>query len=262
VLLNRLALLLLAAWLPALSSSATAGQEPLSHESEPVPGQIEVVQMTAVALDARLPEGVEATAFRWRIVEGEGGQLFAADQEDAVFLAPKVERGVKEFVVELSVMYADQPPSTREIRIRVLPTDPAAAEEDAGDHGTPQWIEDHYRRAREAEEQKQEEARAATAGVVGGTSGPTMSVGVAGGSGGYRGGVGFRWSLSYPVTQAVTVPPPGQSYKAGEGTWESLRPVPYDELSTTLPPEVAERYKTEDEAPPASPETESEPERD
>jgi len=263
--LNRLPLrlLLLAACLLAISSSSLAEEERSSHESEPVPGQLEVVQMTAVALDARLPEGVEATAFRWRIVEGEGGKLFSADQEDAVFLAPKVERGVKEFIVELNVMYADQPMSTRELRIRVLPTDPAAAEESSDDDGTPQWIDDHYRRAREAEERKQQEGSAGSTGGGGGKrgkSGPTVSVGVAGGSGGTRGGVGVRWSLNYPVTQPVDVPPPGQSRKPGEGTWEPAHPVPYDELSTTLPPDIAERYRNEDEAPPAPSETEADPE--
>jgi hypothetical protein len=261
VLLNRLPLrlLLFAAYLPAISLAAPAGEEPSPRESVPVPGQLEVVEMTAVELDARLPDGVEAAAFQWRIVEGEGGRLFSADQEDAVFLAPKVERGVKEFVLELSVMYADQPPSTRELRIRVLPTDPEAAEEDPGD-GTPQWLEDHYRRAREAEEKKQQEGR--STGAVSGKSGPSVSIGVAGGSGGTRGSVGFRWSLSYPITQPVDVPPPGQSRKPGEGTWEPAYPVPYDELSTTLPPDIAEQYRIEDGIPPAASETEAEPEQD
>jgi hypothetical protein len=252
----RKSLLLVASLLACLSSAAAGEEEPPAPE--PVPGQLEVVELTAVALDARLPEGVEPTSFRWRIVDGEGGKLFSADQEDAVFLAPKVDRGVKEFVLELRVTYADQPSSTRELKIRVLPADPAAAEDADGD-GTPDWLEDHYRRAREAEERKQQQGPT----VIGGTgrSGPNVSIGVAGGSGGTRGGVGFSWSLSHPLTQPVAVPPPGQSHKPGEGSWEPARPVPYDELATTLPPEVVERYNAEDGSSSEPPETETEPDR-
>ena len=81
-------------------------------------------------------------------------------------------------------------------------------------------------------------------------------------SGGTRGGVGFSWSLSHPLTQPVAVPPPGQIRKPGEGTWEPAHLVPYEELDATLPPEVAEQYRIEGEDPAESPETEAEPGRD
>jgi hypothetical protein len=225
-----------------------------------VPGQLDVVEMTAVALDARLPEGAEPTSFRWRIVSGEGGKLFSADQEDAVFLAPKVERGTREFVIEVTVTYANQPPSTRSMKIRVVPSDPSATDEDTDGDGTPDWLEDHYRRAREAEERKQRSGPAVIGGS--GRSGPNVSIGVSGGSYGYRGGVGVHWSLSHPLTQPVDVPPPGQIREPGEGSWEPARLVPHDELDATLPPEVAEKYRVEDEAPPESAEADPEPERD
>ena len=239
-------------------SAVSAAEEAPPVEPDPVPGELEIVQKTAVALDARLPEGAEPTAVQWRIVEGEGGQLFAADREDAVFLAPEVDKGVKEFLLEVMVRYADQPMSTRQLRIRVFPEDPAAAEDPDGD-GTPQWLTDHYRRAAEAEQQKQ--SLPPPAAAMGG-GGPTVSIGVAGGSWGTHGGVGVRWGLSYPLTQPVDVPPPGQSHKAGEGAWAPARFVPYDELGTTLPPEVAEPYLSDDEASPADPEAEAESDAD
>jgi hypothetical protein len=235
--------LILAFWLLATPTIAAEGE---AVDSEPVPGQLDVVEKTAVALDGRPPEGVPATSFRWRIVEGEDGKLFGEDREDAVFLAPRVERGVKEFVVELTVTYVDEPPSTRQIRIRVLPTDPAdAAEEAEGE--TPQWILDHYQRAAEVEQQKQ----SAPPTFGGGRSGPSVSIGVAGSSSGHRrGGVGLRWSMSYPISQPVDVPPPGQSRKPGEGTWDRARPVPYEELESTFPESVVDGLEAQDESEP------------
>jgi hypothetical protein len=219
----------------SLAAVATEVETP-EPGPEVVPGQLDVIERTAVALDGRPPEGVQATSYRWRIVEGEGGKLFNDDQEDAVFLAPQVERGVKVFVIELNVTYADQPPSTRTIRIRVLPTDPEAAKEGEGESDT-QWLEDYYRRLGESQ---QNSAPPATGG---GGSRPSVSIGVAGGSGGRRGSIGVRVPLSYPVSQPVPIPPPGQSRTPGEGPWGVATPVPRDQLATTLPPEIAKRYE-------------------
>ena len=196
----------------ALAVSEEEAEQP-SPAIEPVPGQLDVVEMTAVSLDGRLDEGVEPTGYAWKILEGEGGTLFQTDQQDAVFLAPKVERGVKQFVIELTVLYADQPPSVRQVRIRVLPTDPALALEEADPNDT-QWLEDFYRGAREAEEQRKGGSQGS---VTGSGASPSVSIGVRGGSGGTRGGIGIRVPLSYPITQPVDIPPPGQTSRPGEG---------------------------------------------
>lgn len=164
----------------------------------PAPGQLDVVEMTAVSLDARLPEGAEPVTFQWRIVEGEGGKLFSENKEDAVFLAPKFDRTKKEFLVELTVTYVEQPPSTRQIRIRVLPANPEEAEEFTDD-GTPQWLIDKYDRAREYEEQNKSSSGST---MIAPRSGPTTSIGFWGGSGGRSGAsIGFRWNMSYPLTR-------------------------------------------------------------
>lgn len=244
---NRLPVLavLLVLALPA----AWAGENEGLAEIEPVPGQLDVIELTAVSLDGRLPGAAEPTAFRWRILAGSGGQLFGDDLEDAVFLAPKVERGFKEFLIELTVMYAEDPPSTRQVRIRVFPADQAAALEGADEDDT-QWLKDRYKQQPGTEQQS-------SAPTGGGGGGPSVSIGVGAGSGGYRGGsVGFRWSMSYPISQPVTVPPPGQTQIPGEGTWNRATPVPYEKIPLTFPASVAERYEAEDE--PDTPEGEPE----
>jgi len=248
--MNRLPVLA-ALFLVALPLASAEEDEALP-KVESVPGELDVIEMAAVSLDGRLPGTAEPTAFRWKILEGTGGKLFGEDREDAVFLAPKIERGVKEFLIELTVLYAEEPPSVRRLRIRVVPSDPAAALEGADEDDT-QWLKDLYRGQPETEQQNS----APTGG--GGRSGPSVSIGVAGGSGGYRGGsVGFRWSMSYPISQPVDVPPPGQTHEPGEGAWDSATPVPYEKISATFPASIAERYEPED--PPTPPEVD--PEKD
>jgi hypothetical protein len=241
---TRLLLVFIACLLAAVSMAAS-GDEPSPGAS--VPGQLDVPEMTAVALDARLPEGATPASVAWRIVEGEGGKLFSEDKEDAVFLAPKVEKGVKEFVVEVTVTYVDEPPSTRQLRIRVLSAD-ATAEEERTEDGTPLWLIEHYERAAESKEQEKANAPAVP---LGGTGGSSMSIGISGGSYGVRGGVGFRFSMSHPIEQPVDVPPPGQSAMPGEGAWEAARPVPYDSLNRALPADLSERYQLAEDPEPS-----------
>ena len=221
---------------------STGSADDDAPEIDAVPGQLDVIEMTAVELDGRPPDGVGPAIYRWSIIEGEGGKLFSADQQDAVFLAPRVERGVRQFVVELTALYEDQSPSTRRLRIRVLPSDPARALEGSDDDDT-QWLTDYYNRLREKEEEK----GSASPVVGGGSGGPSVSFGISGGSGGRRGGIGIRLSMTYPISQPVDVPPPGQTQVPGEGAWDAARPVPYEELRTTFPAGIAERYGPEDE---------------
>jgi hypothetical protein len=200
--------LALGACVLAMLTTAVPADEPPSPEPTPEVAQLDVVEMTAVELDGRQADGPEPVAYQWKIVEGEGGKLFSTDQEVAVFLAPKFERGVDSFVVELIVTFSDQPPSIQRARIRVTPTDPDAALDDEGEDDT-QWLTDHYRRAREAQAAKDSQSPPIIVG--GGSTGSSVSIGVAGGSGGYRGGIGFRYQMSYPVSKPAVVPPPANT---------------------------------------------------
>jgi len=233
-------------------SMASFGEEPTTPEPKGPPGQLDVIEGTAISLDGRLAEGLEASGYRWKIVQGEGGRLIGETREDAVFIAPKVEKGVKEFIVELTVMYSDQPMSTRRLSIRVLPADPDKALEGASEDDT-QWLQDYYKK--DSESQSSTPATGSS-----GSGGPNVSIGVSGGSGGYRrGGVGLSWGMSYPISQPVDVPPPGQTRMPGEGKWDRAHPVPHDQLRSTFPKEIADRYEV-DEPPAASePEPDDEP---
>jgi hypothetical protein len=232
-----------------------------SPEIELVPGQLDVVSMTAIELDGRLPEGVEPIGYAWSIVEGEGGTLIKSEQQDAVFLAPKVERGVREFLVQLVVSYEGQPSSTRQLRIRVVPTDPAAAL-DGSDPDDTDWLDSFYD-GKNAADRSGGGSQIVVPGTSGG-GGPTVSIGVRRGRGGWHGGVGVgvRIPLSYPVTQPVDVPAPGRSSMPGEGKWDAATPVPYDELQTTFPPSIAERYEIVEDPEPSAADAETDTDTD
>jgi hypothetical protein len=238
-----------------MTFGATAGEEG-SQQALPVPepGYLEVIQMTAVELDGRLPGGAEAVSFQWSIVEGVGGRLFEVDKPDAVFLAPKVERGTLEFLIELTVNYREQPPSTRRLRIRVFSEEAAKAADGSGDDT--QWLQDYYKRARDKEDQQKSQAPT----LIVPNSSSSMSFGVhRGWGGGWGGSMGYHWTMSYPITQPVDVPPPGETHQPGEGAWDMAKPVPYGELDTRFPSSIADRYSPADDPQAKSPEPESDP---
>jgi hypothetical protein len=250
--MNNKSLLILGTLLIVTITPAVAeeAQAPAAPAPVPEPGYLEVIQMTAVELDGRLPGEAEPVSYQWSIVEGEGGKLFDRDKEDAVFLCPKVEKGTLDFVVELTVTYREQPPSTRRLRIRVFSEE--AANADSGKEDDTQWLQDFYKKAAEQEEKKKSQAPT----VVVPNTGTTMHFGVSPWGWGWGGSMGFRWSMNYPITQPVTVPPPGQSHQPGEGEWDMAKPVPYGELDTRFPSSIADRYSPAD-APPSETQAES-----
>jgi hypothetical protein len=251
--MNKKSLLILGTLLIAAIASASAEEAPSQATAMPVsePGHLEVIQMTAVELDGRLPGTVEPVSYQWSIIEGEGGKIFDADKQDAVFLSPKVEMGTQEFLIELTVTYKEQPPSTRRLRISVFSEE--AANADSGSADDTQWLQDFYKKAAEQEDKKKSQAPT----VIVPNTGTTMHFGVSPWGWGWGGSMGVRWSMNYPISQPVTVPPPGQTHLPGEGQWDMAKPVPYGELDKRFPSDVADRYSPAD-APPSGSEAESE----
>jgi hypothetical protein len=249
-----LALLVLALLTPAAAGEAEP--PPGSSEAELEPGYLDILGGTAVSLEGELDEGIEGATFRWRIVEGEGGQLFNDDRPSAVFLAPNVATGMKRFVIEMTVSYRDAPSSTRQLVIRVLSEEYVETDEDEEEEDPTAWLKERYRRAAEEEEKKEDSQPKVMVPSGGGKTGVSIGIGV--GSGGYRGGrIGFRFSLSHPIEQPVDVPPPGQTQLPGQGAWDLPYPVPPQDLKATFPASVAERYAPPPE-PSADPATETE----
>jgi hypothetical protein len=240
--MNKHSWLILVALLIVTVGSAVGEQMPGPSQPIPEPGYLEVIQMTAVELDGRLPGGAEPVSYHWVVIEGgDDGRLFDGDKQDAVFLAPKVAQGTRDFLLQLTVTYREQAPSVRRLKIRVLSEAAANASGDSGDDT--QWLQDFYKKAQEKEDKKQSQAPT----IVVPNGGTTMRFGMSPWGWGWGGSMGFAWTMNYPISQPVSVPPPGETHQPGEGSWDMAKPVPYGELSTRFPSDVADRYSPADD---------------
>ena len=239
--MNKHSWLILAALMIATFASAADDQAQTQAPLDPAPGYLEVIAMTAVELDGRLPEGNAPVSYQWSIIEGgEDGRLFDGDKQAAVFLAPKVEKGTRDFVIELTVTYREQPPSTRRLRIRVMSEE--ATKSGGGSEDDTQWLQDFYKKAAEREEKKQSQAPT----IIVPNTGTTMHFGMSPWGWGWGGSMGYSWTMNYPITQPVMIPPPGQTHLPGEGEWDMAKPVPYGELDTRFPSSISDRYSPAD----------------
>jgi hypothetical protein len=229
-----------------------------SIQAVPEPGYLEVVEMTAVNLDGRLAGGPEPTGYKWRIVDGgDDGRLFDTEKEDAVFLAPKVDEGSRDWIIELTVTFADEKPAVRRLRIRVLSEKAAQAAQGAnkgtddgkdgasgGGGDDTQWIQDYYKQAQEQEDKRKSQSPTI---IVPNNTGTSVHFGYSPWGWGWGGSVGFRWTMSYPISQPVDVPPPGETQQPGEGKWDVPTPVPYGQIGERFPSDVADRFSPADD---------------
>jgi len=59
-------------------------------------------------------------------------------------------------------------------------------------------------------------------------------------------GWGWGWPAHYPVYVPIVVPPPGGSQGPGEIDWDEPVAVPYDDVVTNFPEEIANDYLPQD----------------
>ena len=103
-----------------MSGLAAAQPAPPEITAEPVPGQLEVMQGTAVKLGgAPSPEGPVPESYRWEIVQGEGGTLYNQDQYEVIFQAPRITDPIELFVIKMTVAYPGERPASTMVHIRV-----------------------------------------------------------------------------------------------------------------------------------------------
>lgn len=238
-------MLVIAAVVSAPAGFAGAQTSAPAITAEPVPGQLEVMQGTAVKLGGGPPaEGPLPSGYAWDILQGEGGRIYNDDQAEAVFQAPTISTEIELFVIRLTVVYPGLEPAHATVHIRVHRDMPRTEEETKRD------IEDvmaeYYRResaAREANKRRQRESRPrivshhTTSGFYGGFGygGP-----------GWGWGYGWGWPSRYPIYAPVVVPPPGIDWGPGDGDWGRPVAVPFEELVTTFPEHIAGEYLPQD----------------
>jgi hypothetical protein len=229
----------------ASTGVATAQSSSPDITAEPVPGQLEVMQGTAVKLGGSPPpDGPQPESYAWDIVQGQGGRIYNDDQAEAIFQAPTISSEIELFVIRLTVAYPGQEPAHATMHIRVHRDIPQAEEENKRD------IEDvmaeYYRKESAAREANKKRIKESRSRIV---SHQTYS-GIYGGFGfggpGWGWGYGWGWPSHYPIYAPMVVPPPGIDWGPGDGDWGQPIAVPYDELVTTFPEHIADDYLPED----------------
>ncbi len=129
--------------------------------AEPVPGQLEVMQGTAVKLGGAPPiEGPQPDSYHWEIVQGGGGTLYNEDSYQVIFQSPKISDEIELFVIRLTVGYPGEQPAHATAHIRVHRDMPQAKKEKK--KSIEDVMSDYYRQektAREANKQRVKESQ-------------------------------------------------------------------------------------------------------
>lgn len=228
-----------------VAGSVFAQSHPPVISAEPVPGQLDIMQGTAIKLGGSPPaEGPQPESFRWEIVQGTGGVLYNDDQFEAIFQAPIIEPEIEIFVVRLTVGYPGGQRASNSVHLRVYRErpQPEAKEETRAIEDV---MSDFYRKETAAKERNKERTRSNAPRVV------QHSVGGYYGGFGYRGpgwgwGNGWGWPTYYPVYAPIVVPPPGIDWGPGDGQWDEPIAIPYDDLVSTFPEHIADDYLPQD----------------
>ncbi len=217
-----------------------------SITAEPVPGQLEVMQGTAIKLGGMPPEaGPQPESYHWEIVQGEGGTLYNEDQYQVIFQTPKIDTDLELFVIQLTVTYPGDHPAHATAHIRVHREMPQAKKKPK-EKSIEDVMADFYRKESDAREANRKRLKESQPRVV---SQYTYR-GYFGGFG-YRGpgwgwGYGWGWPAYYPIYAPIVVPPPGIDWGPGDGNWGEPIAIPYDDLVTTFPEDIANDYLPQD----------------
>lgn len=239
---GREAIFLVAALLTACLVSAQSPSPDISVE--PVPGQLDVMQGTAVQLGGAAPsDGPRPLSYTWEIVQGVDGVLYNDDEAEAIFQAPIIGSDVEVFVVRLTVEYPGGERASNSVHLRVHRDDPnmepATTEESIED-----VMAEYYRREEEVRERNRRTSETETVIIDHGFRGYHGGIGYAGPGWGW--GYGWGWPARYPVYAPVVVPPPGIHWSPGVGTWENPVAIPYDDLISTFPDHISNDYGPQD----------------
>ena len=229
--------------LVACAAGAQTGAPEIT--AEPVPGQLEVMQGTAVKLGGSPPpEGPHPDSYTWDIVQGTGGTLYNEDQYQVIFQSPKITDEIELFVIRLTVTYPGDQPSHATVHIRVHRDMPQAKKEKKKD--IEDVMADYYRRESDAREANKQRLRDSQPRVVSHHVYTGFHGGYGYGGPGWGWGYGWGWPAYYPIYAPIVVPPPGIDWGPGDGIWEEPIAIPYDDLVTTFPEHIANDYLPQD----------------
>ena len=231
--------------LSVFAACAAAAQSAPSITAEPVQGQLEVMQGTAIKLGgAPPPEGPRPDSYHWEIVQGEGGTLYNEDHYEVIFQSPKITDEIELFVIRLTVGYPGEEPAHATAHIRVHRDMPEVKQEKK--KPIEDVMADFYRKEKTAREANKQRVKESQPRVVSQHTYSGFYGGFRYGGPGWGWGYGWGWPAYYPIYAPVVVPPPGIDWGPGDGEWGQPVAVPYDDLVTTFPEHISNDYLPQD----------------
>jgi hypothetical protein len=213
--------------------------------AKPVPGQLDILQGTAIKLGGSPPtDGPQPESFHWEIAQGQGGVIYDEDQFEAIFQAPKINTGMELFVIRLTVSYPEARPAHATMHIRVH-RDMPQAQPKVREQSIEEVMTNYYRAEEEAREKNRERVRRSQPTVISHHTYRGFH-GYGFGGPGWGWGYGWGWPAYYPVYAPIVIPPPGIDYGPGDGHWDEPIAIPYDDVVTTFPEHIANDYLPQD----------------
>ena len=213
--------------------------------AEPVPGQLEVMQGTAVKLGgAPSPDGPQPDSYHWEIVQGEGGTLYDENSYQVIFQSPRISDEIELFVIRLTVGYPGEEPAHATAHIRVHRDMPQAKKEKK--KSIEDVMSDYYRKEKSARDANKQRIRESQSRVVSHHTYSGFYGGFGYGGPGWGWGYGWGWPAYYPIYAPIVVPHPGIDWGPGDGDWGQPIAIPYDDLVTTFPEHISNDYLPQD----------------
>jgi hypothetical protein len=215
--------------------------------AEPVPGQLDVMEGTAIKLGGSPPtSGPQPESFHWEIEQGQNGVIYGEDQFEAIFQAPKIDTEMELFAIRLTVNYPGDRPAHATMHVRVHRDMPPAEQPKAREMSIEEVMTNYYREEQEARERNKERVRRQQPQVVAHHTYRGFHGGWGWGGPSWGWGYGWGWPAYYPVYAPVVIPPPGIDYGPGDGQWDEPIAIPYDDVVTNFPEHIADDYLPQD----------------
>jgi len=224
--------------MPEPVSAQVSGK--IEIEAKAIPGQLDVLQGVAFQLGGTPPDsGPRPASYQWEILEGEGGKLLKADKAEAIFQAPTLdEKSMELFVVQLTATYQGQEPATAQLHVRVHKELPEkTAQQAESEEEIVQYMKSLSKKQRKKLAKQYRKQRRNQTAVIQSSPYPSWHFGFS---------WGWGWPVNYPIYVPIIVPPPGGEWLPGEGEWPEPTPLPYEEIVSEFPADLADNYLPQD----------------
>lgn len=148
------------------------------------------------------------------------------------------DKDLEVFVIQLTADYANQEPAKARLHVRVHRELPEkTAQQEAAEDEMARYVKSLTKRQKKKLAKEYRRQSRSNTTVVHNSPYPSWHFGF------YW---GWGWPVYYPIYVPIIVPPPGGEWEPGDGDWLEPTPLPYDEIVSSFPEEIANDYLPQD----------------